>query len=88
MKKAYIGRIKLTEKDSNEWYGKPPFMYVIDENENSDRGNINNAIMFNTKNQCEKALRKNFKEYRHDEFGSSMEILTLEYQVTSIAKII
>lgn len=85
IKKTYIGRIRLSKEDSNEWYGKPPFMYV-EKDEAADRANINNARIFNSKERCEKALRKSFKEYGHYP-ESKMEIMTLVTTVENIEQI-
>lgn len=85
MKQLYIGRIKLSKQDSEEWYKKPPFMYVV-KNGCPDRSNINCAIMFDDKDECKKALIDSFKEHEHLP-DSKMEILTLNVVVTDITHI-
>lgn len=86
MKKQYIGRIRLSKEDSEEWYGKPPFMYVTNDKENIDRSNINKAAFFDDKNVCKAALKKNFKAYRHLP-SSKMEIMTITIKVDNIEEI-
>jgi hypothetical protein len=80
MKTCYVGRIRLSKKDSSEWLGNPPFMYVTKGN---DRTNINNAIMFDSKEKCTSALIDSFKEHKHLP-SSKMEIMTISIHVDSI----
>ena len=80
MKTCYIGRIRLSKKDSEEWGGNPPFMYVT---KGTDRTNINQAIMFNDKEDCTNALIDSFKSHKHLP-SSKMEIMTISIHVDSI----
>jgi len=83
MKKCYIGRIRLSRKDSEEWGGNPPFMYVT---KGTDRANINQAIMFGEKEECIEELKKSFKTHRHLP-SSKMEIMTLSIKVDNIEEL-
>jgi hypothetical protein len=83
MKTCYIGRIRLSKKDSSEWDGKPPFMYVT---KGLDRTNINDAIMFDKKEACIKSLVDSFKSHKHP-ISSSMEIMTISIHVDNIEKV-
>ena len=80
MKICYLGRIKLSKKDSEEWEGRPPFMYVT---KSPNREDINKAIMFFSKEECTKALVDSFKSHRHLP-SSKMEIMTLSINVENI----
>ena len=79
----YIGRIRLSKEDSNEWSSHPPFMYVV---EKGDRANINNAIKFKDKSACCESLKNDFKHYRHLP-TSKMEVITLNVEVKKIEEI-
>lgn len=79
----FIGRIKLSKEDSQEWSSHPPFMYVV---EKGDRSDVNNSIKFNDKNACLIALENDFKHYRHLP-SSKMEIITLNVEVKNIEEI-
>lgn len=83
MKKCYIGRIKLSKEDSEEWDGKPPFMYVTN---GPDRANINKAIQFDNRDACVMALRNSFTVHKHLP-SSKMEVLTILMYVDSIERI-
>jgi hypothetical protein len=79
----FIGRIRLSKEDSEEWSSHPPFMYVV---EKGDRANVNNAVKFNDKNSCYKALVNDFEHYHHLP-SSKMEIITLNVEVKKIEEI-
>lgn len=83
MKTCYIGRIRLSKKDSKEWGGNPPFMYVTKD---ADRSNINNAIMFNSREECTEALIGSFKSHKHLP-SSKMEIMTISIHVDNIEEL-
>lgn len=81
----YIGRIRLSKEDSDEWYGNPPFVYVTANGE-ADRDNVRNAKRFIKKDACKKALVKSFKEHGHLP-SSKMEVLTVSIEIKSIEEI-
>lgn len=83
MKTCYIGRIRLSKKDSEEWGGNPPFMYVT---KTTDRTDINKATMFNSKEECIEALIYSFKSHKHLP-SSKMEIMKISVHVDSIEQI-
>jgi hypothetical protein len=83
MEKLYIGRIKLSKEDSDTWTGKPPFMYVTS---NSDRANIDKAILFRDEKKCENELRKNFITHKHYP-ESKMQIVELTVKIDGIKDI-
>ena len=80
MKNLYIGRIKLSKEDSEEWYGKPPFMYIT---KNQDRAKINDAILFTNKEKCRKELKRQFEEYGHLP-ESKMQIMEMSLTINNI----
>ena len=83
MKTCYIGRIRLSKKDSDEWDGKPPFMYVT---KGLDRTNVSDARMFENKNSCIESLKDSFKKHKHLP-SSEMEIMTVSIHVDKIEKL-
>lgn len=85
MKNLYIGRIKLSKEDSDQWFGKPPFVYV-EKDGVADRSNIRSAILFHDKETCRKALKKTHKKYGHEP-DSKMEIMTISLSVDKIEEI-
>lgn len=85
MKKFYIGRIKLSKEDSEQWSGNPPFVYV-EKAGVADRSNIRSAILFNNKEACRKALKKTHAIYGHEP-ESKMEIMTVSISVDKIEEI-
>ena len=85
MKKYYIGRIKLSKEDSEQWSGNPPFVYV-EKAGVADRSNLRSAILFNNKEACRKALKKTHTLYGHEP-ESKMEIMTVSISVDKIEKI-
>ena len=85
MKKFYIGRIKLSKEDSEQWLGNPPFVYV-ERDGVADRSNIRSAILFNNKEACRKALKETHTFYGHEP-ESKMEIMTVSISVDKIEEI-
>lgn len=85
MKKFYIGRIKLSKEDSEQWSGNPPFVYV-EKAGVADRSNIRSAILFSNKEACRKALKKTHAIYGHEP-ESKMEIMTVSISVDKIEEI-
>ena len=85
MKKYYIGRIKLSKEDSEQWLGNPPFVYV-EKAGVADRSNIRSAILFNNKEACRKALKETHTIYGHEP-ESKMEIMTVSISVDKIEEI-
>lgn len=83
MEKLYIGRIKLSKKDSDTWTGKPPFMYVTSD---QDRANINKAVLFRDRNKCEYELRKSFEIHKHYP-ESKMQIVEMTVKIDGIKDI-
>jgi hypothetical protein len=83
MKTCYIGRIRLSNEDSKEWGGNPPFMYVT---KSVDRTNINKATMFNSKEECIVALVDSFKSHKHLP-SSKMEIMKISIYVDNIEQL-
>lgn len=85
MQKCYIGRIKLSKEDSEQWSGNPPFVYV-EKDGVADRSNIRDAVFFRNKESCKKALINTHKKYRHEP-ESKMEIMTISILVDKIEEI-
>ena len=83
MKTCYIGRIRLSKKDSEEWKGHPPFMYVT---KGPYRDDIGDAILFSSREDCIKTLTDSFKLHKHLP-SSKMEIMTLSINVENIEEI-
>lgn len=83
METRYIGRIKLSKEDSNEWKDNPPYMYVTND---CNRENIKKAILFENKDVCAINLKNSFKQHKHLP-SSKMQIMTVSMHVDNIEDI-
>jgi hypothetical protein len=84
MKKLYIGRIKLSKKDSEEWYGSPPFIYVTPKGR---RTNLTTEAFFENKEDCVTNLKYSFKTHEHSSYGSKMELLEMSINIDKLTEI-
>lgn len=80
--KKYIGVIRLSEEDAKSWYKNPKTMYVTSKE--GKRHKMEDAKLFESKEQCIKALRREFKEFGHDKYNSRMEVMEITMTVSSV----